>query len=185
MISSKNLILLAVLLIGCVVGTYINSKREANAKKTGTQERTTLTTLTQSATGLQYETEPPTNLIYRPKPRPPKPEPEVVEIQPAQQNVQPVIDPQQAYIASALVGISEEAFNYWHAAINSFSFSANDRQRLILNLAVAGFDDPPTEDDLPLILSRIQILQHVSQEPIIEGNGAAIAETYEAAYGDG
>jgi hypothetical protein len=181
MISSKNLILLAVLLIGCVVATYINIKRAASGKNSEPQEGTTLTTLTQSTAGL-YEAEPPTN-VYKPKPRAPKPAPEVVEMQPVQPNVPQVIDPQKAYVASTLVGISTEANNYWHAAITSPSLSPNDRQTLIMNLAVAGFDDPPSEDDLPLIMSRIQILQHISQEPMDEGNAAAIAQTFEELVG--
>jgi hypothetical protein len=66
--------------------------------------------------------------------------------------------------ALASVGFDEEAEAYWFAAIQDTSLPKSERQDLIDDLNEQGLPDPkhPTLDDLPLILSRIAILEDMA-----------------------
>jgi hypothetical protein len=60
----------------------------------------------------------------------------------------------------AMVGMDDEADQFWLNAIFDTSLSDNERADLMEDLNEAGFDDPAnvTADDLPLILSRLELI---------------------------
>jgi hypothetical protein len=60
-----------------------------------------------------------------------------------------------------LVGVDVEAEMYWFGAIHDPALPKSERQDLIDDLNEEGLPDPkhPTMDDLPLLLSRIEILE--------------------------
>jgi hypothetical protein len=65
--------------------------------------------------------------------------------------------------ALALVGVNPEAEKYWYDAVHDTSLPTSERQDLIDDLNEKGLPSPhhPTPADLPLIRSRIDILQHL------------------------
>ena len=66
--------------------------------------------------------------------------------------------------ALAQVGLDADAELYWFAAINDPSLPKSERQDLIDDLNEEGLPDPkhPTMDDLPLILSRLAIIEEIA-----------------------
>jgi len=92
---------------------------------------------------------------------------------------EPLQDP-MAREALALVGADEWAEAYWYEAINDPGLPANERQDLIEDLNEDGLSDPrhPTEDDLPLILSRLLIIEEVAWDAMDEVNADAFQEAY-------
>jgi hypothetical protein len=82
--------------------------------------------------------------------------------------------------ALALVGEDPDAEAVWLKAINDPSLTANERQDLIEDLNEDGFADPHhvTLDDLPLILSRIQLIEEVGPKAMDEVNADAFSEAY-------
>ena len=92
---------------------------------------------------------------------------------------EPLQDP-MAREALAFVGADEWAEAYWYEAINDPSLPANERQDLIEDLNEDGLSDPrhPTEDDLPLILSRLLIIEEVAWDAMDEVNADAFQEAY-------
>jgi hypothetical protein len=92
---------------------------------------------------------------------------------------EPLQDP-VARQALALVGLDPEAEAYWFAAINDLSLPANERQDLIEDLNEEGLPDPkhPTLDDLPLILSRLALIEAVGPDAADEVNADAFDEAY-------
>ena len=95
---------------------------------------------------------------------------------PAQRELQ---DP-TARMALAFVGADPDAEMYWYGAINDPSLSAHERQDLIEDLNEDGLSDPrnPTVDDLPLILSRIQLIETIGWNAMDEVNADAFQEAY-------
>ena len=91
----------------------------------------------------------------------------------------PLKDP-AARIAFAWVGADEEAETYWYLAINDPSLPANERQDLIEDLNEDGLSDPkhPTADDLPLIASRLLLLEEFGPYAMDEVNADAFREAY-------
>jgi hypothetical protein len=83
-----------------------------------------------------------------------------------------------ARVALSFVGADREAEGYWIDAINDPSLSAHERQDLIEDLNEEGFFDPrnPTEDDLPLIVSRLQLIEELAPEAMDDVNSEAFAE---------
>jgi len=65
--------------------------------------------------------------------------------------------------ALAMVGMDDEADQYWLNAIFDTSLSDKEREDLIEDLNELGFDDPEnvTSDDLPLILSRLELIDAI------------------------
>jgi hypothetical protein len=65
--------------------------------------------------------------------------------------------------ALKLVGMDAEAELYWFAAIHDETLPKSERQDLIDDLNEEGLPDPkhPTPDDLPLLLSRLEILEEL------------------------
>jgi hypothetical protein len=79
-----------------------------------------------------------------------------------------------------MVGADADAEEYWRAAINDPSVPAAERQDLIEDLNEDGLSDPrhPTGDDLPLILSRLRLIEEASDEPLDETNADAFQEAF-------
>jgi hypothetical protein len=65
--------------------------------------------------------------------------------------------------ALALVGVNPEAEKYWYEAVHDGNLPQSERQDLIDDLNEKGLPNPhhPSPSDLPLIRSRIEILQHL------------------------
>lgn len=63
----------------------------------------------------------------------------------------------------AMVGMNDEADQFWLNAIFDTSLSDKERGDLMEDLNEAGFDDPKnvTADDLPLILNRLELIDAV------------------------
>ena len=82
--------------------------------------------------------------------------------------------------ALCLVGADPEAEEYWIGAINDASLAGHERQDLIEDLNEEGFADPkhPTVADLPLILSRIQIIEELAPDAMDKVNADAFSEAY-------
>jgi hypothetical protein len=74
----------------------------------------------------------------------------------------------------------EEATVYWLGAINDPSLPPDERKDLIEDLNEDGFSDPehPSIDDLPLILTRLALLEDISPNPMDQVNEDAMAEAY-------
>lgn len=85
-----------------------------------------------------------------------------------------------ARIALASVGEDPWAEAYWYAAINDPSLPAIERQDLIEDLNEDGLPDPksPTAEDLPLIVSRLTIIEAIAWDAMDEVNAEAFAEAY-------
>jgi hypothetical protein len=82
--------------------------------------------------------------------------------------------------ALSLVGIDPEAEAVWVDAINDPSRTAHERQDLIEDLNEDGFPDPKhvTVDDLPLIESRLSLIEQFAPDAMDDVNAAAFAEAY-------
>jgi len=82
--------------------------------------------------------------------------------------------------ALKLVGIDDEAEQYWISAINDPELSANERKNLIEDLNEEGFSDPrnPTEEDLPIIVSRIELIEELTPTAMDQANAEAFQEAY-------
>jgi hypothetical protein len=65
-------------------------------------------------------------------------------------------------------------------AINDPALTAHQRQDLIEDLNEVGFDDPKhvTPDEVPLIQSRIALIEQIAPAAMDEVNDAAFAEAY-------
>ena len=98
---------------------------------------------------------------------------------PAKKQKEPLQDP-DARAALSLVGADAEAEKYWVAAINDSSLPTHERQDLIEDLNEEGFDDPKnlTLADLPLIVSRLQLIEDLAPDAMDKVNADAFAEAY-------
>ena len=85
-----------------------------------------------------------------------------------------------ARIALAFVGEDPWADAYWYEAINDPSLPATERQDLIEDLNEDGLPDPkrPTAEDLPLIVSRLTMIEDIAWDAMDEVNAEAFAEAY-------
>jgi hypothetical protein len=85
-----------------------------------------------------------------------------------------------ARVALSLVGMDPDAEDYWFAAINDLSLPAHERQDLIEDLNEEGLPDPehPTIDDLPLIFSRLELIETIAPDAADDVNAAAFIEAY-------
>ena len=83
--------------------------------------------------------------------------------QPANPGKEPLHDP-AARDALALVGVDPNAEQYWVEAIFDTSLPDHEREDLMEDLNETGFADPKnlTADDLPLIVSRMAIIQQIA-----------------------
>ncbi len=92
---------------------------------------------------------------------------------------EPLKDP-IAREALSLVGLDPEAEAYWFEAINDMNLPPNERQDLIEDLNEEGLPDPkhPTIDDLPLIFSRLELIETIGPAAADEVNADAFNEAY-------
>lgn len=92
---------------------------------------------------------------------------------------EPLQDP-LARDALAFVGADPVAEAYWYSAINDPNLPAHERQDLIEDLNEDGLSDPrhPAPEDLPLILSRLRLIEETGPDAMDEVNAAAFQEAY-------
>jgi len=85
-----------------------------------------------------------------------------------------------ARAALSLVGVDREAEKYWVAAINDPNLPAGERQNLIEDLNEDGLSDPknPGPQDLPIILSRLRLIEKLAPNAMDQVNADAFAEAY-------
>ena len=82
--------------------------------------------------------------------------------------------------ALSSVGADPAATAYWTSAINNPDLSAHERQNLIEDLNEDGLSDPgnPGPEDLPLILSRIRLIEQLAPDAMDQVNADAFDEAY-------
>jgi len=82
--------------------------------------------------------------------------------------------------ALAFVGADPMAEAYWYAAINDPGLPPKERQDLIEDLNEDGLSDPknPGPEDLPLILSRLRLIEQAGPDAMDQVNAAAFQEAY-------
>lgn len=92
---------------------------------------------------------------------------------------EPIQDP-DARAALGFVGADPGAEVYWLAAINDPALPANERKDLIEDLNEAGLADPkhPGPQDMPLIASRIRLLEEIGPFAMDPVNADAFDEAY-------
>jgi hypothetical protein len=85
-----------------------------------------------------------------------------------------------ARAALSWVGVDRHAEAVWVQAINDPRLSAKTRQDLIEDLNEDGFPDPrhPTTEDLPLIVSRLELIEDLAPYAMDDVNAAAFQEAY-------
>ncbi len=78
------------------------------------------------------------------------------------------------------VGVDPDAEQFWLAAINDPNLASEERHELIESLSEAGFADARrvTTDDLPLIASRIALIEEVAPNALDSVNAAAFQDAY-------
>jgi hypothetical protein len=94
--------------------------------------------------------------------------------------LEPLIPVPQARLALSFVGADPVAEELWVAAINDPSLPPDARKDLIEDLNEDGFPDPKhiTEDDLPLIMNRLELITTLAPDSMDDVNAAAFAEAY-------
>ena len=90
------------------------------------------------------------------------------------------IDAATARQALEGVGADDQATEVWYQAINDTNLTPNQRKNLIEDLNETGFADPRnlTSADLPLIESRIALLEQIADNAMDDVNAAAFDEAY-------
>jgi hypothetical protein len=93
-------------------------------------------------------------------------------------------DPMARVVLSG-VGQDDEATVYWLAAINDPSLPPEERKDLIEDLNEDGLSDPkhPTDADLPLIASRVALIEQLAPYALDSVNNDAFAEAYKDLVG--
>lgn len=94
--------------------------------------------------------------------------------------IEPAVPLQLARMALGFVGADPQAEEVWYEAINDPDTPADTRKDLIEDLNEEGFANPRqiTEEDLPLIYSRIALIEQVAPDAMDDVNAAAFAEAY-------
>lgn len=82
--------------------------------------------------------------------------------------------------ALQFVGADIASTEIWSRSINNRDLPTNERQDLIEDLNEEGFQDPKhlTHEDLPLILSRIELVELLAPSAIDDVNAAAFKEAH-------
>jgi hypothetical protein len=93
---------------------------------------------------------------------------------------EPLIAVPVARLALSAVGMDPDADLIWAMAINDPNMPPEARKDLIEDLNEDGFPDPKhvTPDDLPLILSRIDLIAQLAPDSMDDVNAAAFLEAY-------
>ena len=97
-----------------------------------------------------------------------------------EQAEEPLIPSPVARLALGYVGSDPDAEEIWVYAINDPNRSPDERKDLIEDLNEDGFPDPRniTEDDVPLIMSRLELIEELAPDAADDVNAAAFAEAY-------
>ena len=92
----------------------------------------------------------------------------------------PIVQDPLAREALRFVGTDADAERYWIAAINDPTLSAHERKNLIEDLNEDGLPDKEHlgVNDLPLIISRLMLIEELAPHAIDEVNAEAFAEAY-------
>ena len=79
---------------------------------------------------------------------------------------EPIQDP-DARVALSLVGVDPDAEDYWISAINDPTLPPEERKDFIEDLNETGLANPhqPGADDLPIIASRLQLIEELASNP--------------------
>ncbi len=87
---------------------------------------------------------------------------------------------QLARDALNFVGLDPDAEEYWSDAINDLSLPSEERRNLIEDLNEDGLSDPqhPTAVDLPLIISRLYLIEELAPDALDQANAEAFAEAH-------
>jgi hypothetical protein len=93
---------------------------------------------------------------------------------------EPLVPQEVARMALGFVGADADAEEIWVNAINDPNRSPDDRKDLIEDLNEDGFPDPKniTQDDVPLILSRLELIEELAPDAADDVNEAAFEEAY-------
>jgi hypothetical protein len=96
----------------------------------------------------------------------------------------PIQDP-DARAALSFVGVDPQAEVYWASAINDPSLPAEERKDLIEDLNEDGLSDPhhPGPEDMPVIASRIALIEELAPQAMDQVNADAFAEAYKDLVG--
>jgi hypothetical protein len=96
----------------------------------------------------------------------------------------PIQDP-DARAALSFVGVDPEAEGYWASAINDANLPAEERKDLIEDLNEDGLSDPhhPGPEDMPVIASRIALIEELASYAMDKVNADAFAEAYKDLVG--
>ncbi len=91
----------------------------------------------------------------------------------------PIQDP-TARVALSFVGLDPDAECYWVSAINDPTLPAEERKDLIEDLNEDGLSDPhhPAPEDMPLIASRILLIEELAPVATDPVNARAFQEAY-------
>ncbi len=202
------LVVIVLVAIGCVVASVVVSRRQAaqeaawqkaRAERQATLDRIrnqprpartpTLTPPVPEQMSPKSATPPAAVQLAIQAPQPPvqtdqagvKP-PASTAIKPPQaaRGGKPPIQDPLARLALSCVGADPEAEGVWLDAINNPDLPANERKDLIEDLNEDGFPDPKnlTPEDLPLIVSRIGLIEAYAANAMDEVNAAAFQEAY-------
>jgi len=165
----KTELILGVLIIGFSIGLFILS-RQTTEPIASVQPQPKMPTVKESQASLTpliveqpASAAPAKSAEVQPAPKPAEaPRVQAQNSQPANPGKEPLHDP-EAREALALVGTDLDADQYWLEAIFDTSLPDSEREDLMEDLNEVGFDDPKnlTADDVPLIVSRLQIIDAV------------------------
>lgn len=183
LLAAGSLLVIAVVIIGLVANHNRQPERVVTVERIRQPGVATPPILSESRPPLEI---PPVE--SQPQVQPPKVEaplvqkPGMVANQSGKSSkTKPPIQDPVARAALSLVGADAAAEAYWFAAINDPTLPATERQDLIEDLNEDGLSDPkhPSPQDLPLILSRIQLIEAVAPFAWDEVNANAFAEAYQ------
>jgi len=189
--NTKKAIYVAVLAVGIGITVVCmtavkrqQAAQEAARQKPAVQQRAA--TVPPSAPTAEAPAAPPVEeAVQEPQIAPPRrggvatqpPAAPIVQAQPAPANAAGDQDP-TAREALSYVGADPGATAYWTTAINNPDLPARERKNLIEDLNEDGLSDPsnPGPEDLPLIMSRIRLIDQLAPSAMDQVNADAFAE---------
>jgi hypothetical protein len=188
-------------MIGCVLVGEMVFRHMGSQTTVGDARRTPVAATSVTAREPRIEPAPVPAVEYAPVPKQPAPaavadtvpaDPPPVTTAPARGVArrrppdvlpgapEPVVPVEVARVALAYVGTDPEAEAVWYTAINDPSLSDHARQDLIEDLNEDGFADPKnvTPDELPLVVSRLALIEELAPDAMDQVNADAFAEAY-------
>ena len=199
----KNLILVLAIVILCMLFWPLAKKPDIVQQPVETKQKAAISTQSRSAEEPAVKPPAPVPAPEKPAassaaiipsqqpivaeapPAPPAKPAVAPEAKPAQQPVkaapgEPLISERAARQALNFVGADPIAELVWIQAINDPALSRKARRNLIEDLNEEGFPNPKriTPDDLPLIVSRILLIEELAPHAIDDANADAFREAY-------